>query len=177
MGEGEHMRNLVLIGMPGAGKSTIGVLLAKALRMQFLDTDIAIQERERATLKEIIDSEGIEAFLACEQEVVCSLTLQGHVLATGGSVVYSKKAMTHLKHNGFLIFLKLDYREIERRVRNIRGRGVVLRPGQTLHDLYEEREPLYEQNADHILDCNSMDMESTVDTITKRVWHEKRHGR
>ena len=168
------MRNLVLIGMPGAGKSTIGVLLAKALRMQFLDTDIAIQEREKSTLKEIIDSSGIQGFLACEEDVVCSLTVKGHVLATGGSVVYSKKAMRHLKDNGFLIFLKLDFSEIERRVRNIRGRGVVLRPGQTLHDLYEEREPLYEQYADHVLDCNGMDMESTVETIKEKIWLDGR---
>ena len=168
------MKNLVLIGMPGAGKSTIGVLLAKALRMQFLDTDIAIQERKKSTLKEIIDSSGIQAFLDCEEEVVCSLRVKGYVLATGGSVVYSKKAMIHLKDSGFLLFLKLDFNEIERRVRNIRGRGVVLRPGQTLHDLYEEREPLYEQYADHVLDCNGMDMESTVETIKEKIWLDGR---
>jgi shikimate kinase len=170
-GQGEHMRNLVLIGMPGAGKSTIGVLLAKALRMQFLDIDIVIQERKGATLEKIIESEGIQAFLACEEEVVCSLSVQGHVLATGGSVVYSNRAMTHLGDNGFITFLKLDYREIERRVHNIRGRGVVLKPGQTLYDLYEEREPLYERYADHILDCNGMDMETTVQTIKEGIWH------
>ena len=170
MREKKNNRNLVLIGMPGAGKSTLGVLLAKALRMQFLDTDIAIQEQERATLKEIIDTSGIQAFLACEEKVICSLSMQGFVLATGGSVVYSTRAMMHLKQNGFLIFLKLDFREIKRRVRNIRGRGVVLRPGQTLHDLYEEREPLYEKYADHILDCNGMDMESIVESITESIW-------
>jgi shikimate kinase len=171
MRDGRNMRNLVLIGMPGAGKSTIGVLLAKALRMQFLDTDIAIQEREKATLKHIIDSSGIEAFLACEEDVVCSLTVQNHVLATGGSVVYSPRAMGHLKKGGFLIFLKLDFSEIERRVQNIRGRGVVLRPGQTLYDLFEEREPLYGYYADHILDCNGMDMETTVETIKEKIWN------
>jgi shikimate kinase len=164
------MTNLILIGMPGAGKSTIGVLLAKALRMQFLDTDLLIQEVEKATLQEIIERSGIEAFLSREEEVVTGLQLQRHVLATGGSVVYSKKAMLHLTRNGFVIFIKLDFGEIERRVRNIRGRGVVLWPGQTLYDLYEEREPLYEQYADHILDCNGKDMEAIVETVTKRVW-------
>ena len=143
-----QQKNIVLIGMPGAGKSTLGVLLAKLLVRDYLDLDLVIQRRELLSLQEIIDARGLEAFRAIEEQAVLSLGETGYVIATGGSVVYSEPAMRHLRDHGIIVYLKVALNELERRLTNLASRGVVMAPGQTLDGLYHEREPLYERYAD-----------------------------
>jgi shikimate kinase len=159
------MRNLVLIGMPSAGKSTLGVLLAKTLCMPFTDTDLVIQEKENKLLQNIINEFGNEHFLKVEEAAILDCNFSNHVMATGGSVVYSNAAMEHLKKDGIVVYLKLDYEEIERRLNNITTRGVAIAEGQTLEDLYNQRVPLYEKYADITLDCNDKSMEETVEDL------------
>lgn len=142
------MKNVVFIGMPGAGKSTLGVLTAKTLGKCFIDTDILIQQKEGRLLQEIIDQEGTRRFLDIEQKYICETTFENCVIATGGSVVYSQKAMKALKDTGTIVYLKISYREMGRRINNITTRGIVLGKDQTLHELYLKRTPLYEQYAD-----------------------------
>ena len=162
-------KNIVLIGMPGAGKSTIGVVLAKVLGYQFIDTDLLIQKREKRLLKDIIREDGLEGFIQIENEVNASLTTTQSVIATGGSVIYGKEAMKHLRDIGTVVYLKLTYRTISKRLGNIRQRGVVLREGQDLAGLYEERCPLYEKYADIVVDCENMDMESVMEMIIQKM--------
>ncbi|NBH72247.1 shikimate kinase [Clostridiaceae bacterium] len=139
--------NITLIGMPASGKSTIGVLLAKRLGYSFVDVDIVIQEKTGRLLKEIIAKEGIEGFLQIENQVNRGLDVSRSVIAPGGSVVYGREAMEHLRQISQVVYLKLSYDELEQRLGDLADRGVVLRPGMTLRDLYEERVPLYEQYA------------------------------
>lgn len=148
------MKNIVIIGMPGAGKSTMGVILAKTLGRHFIDTDIVAQETTGRLLQEIIDEEGIAAFLRTEEQTI--LSLHGHhaVIATGGSVVFSEKAMKHLKKEGVVVYLKISFEEMVSRLRNITTRGIVLAAGQSLHDMYTRRVPLYEKYADITVDCS-----------------------
>ena len=134
-------RNIVLVGMPGAGKSTLGVLLAKALGMDFADTDIAIQQHDGRLLQAIIDREGIDEFLEIEEKIVTGLRLENSVIATGGSVIYSDQAMQVLKQRAQIMYLHVSYEEIERRLLNIASRGVVIQEGKSLKDVYEERVP------------------------------------
>lgn len=162
-------QNIILIGMAGAGKSTLGVLLAKALGMDFIDSDIIIQQRQNRLLQEIIDEDGIDAFLNTEEEIVSSLDYQNTIIATGGSVVYSDKAMTALKKNAMVIYLSLPFEEIQKRVTNIETRGIVLKKGNSLRDAFEERLPLYKKYADIILDCANRDIESCVTQMVKTV--------
>lgn len=159
------MRNIVLIGMPGVGKSTIGVILAKEIGYQFMDTDLLIQEKEQRRLKDIIASEGVEGFLFVENQVTLSIDVQGCVIATGGSLVYSHEAMTHLRESGIVIYLKLPYEELKLRLTNLKGRGVVLKPGQTLRDIFNERSMLYETYADYIVDESNLNIEETLQII------------
>jgi shikimate kinase len=159
------MRNIVLIGMPSAGKSTLGVLLAKTLCMPFTDTDLVIQEKENKLLQNIINEFGNEHFLKVEEAAILDCNFSNHVMATGGSVVYSNASMEHLKKDGIVVYLKIDYEEIERRLNNITTRGVAIAEGQTLKDLYNERVPLYEKYADITLDCNCKGMEDTVEAL------------
>lgn len=158
-------RNMVLIGMPGAGKSTIGVLLAKALGMSFVDTDLLIQEREGRLLQSIIDQDGVAAFLQIEANVVLGLNRENSVIATGGSVIYSEPAVTHLKVNGRLVYLQLTLAEIEQRIQNMASRGIALGKGQQLSDLFAERVVLYEKHADRIVDCSGLSIEESVQKI------------
>ena len=144
--------NITLIGMPSSGKSTIGVLLAKRLGYSFVDVDILIQEREGRLLKEIIAQAGLKGFLQVEEQVNASLAAKRSIIAPGGSVIYCEKAMRHLKEISEVVYLKMSYEELERRVGNVVDRGVALKPGFTLRDLYDERVPLYERYADIIVD-------------------------
>jgi shikimate kinase len=164
-----HHNNIILIGMPGAGKSTVGVILAKSLGMQFIDTDILIQERTGRMLQEILDGEGPDAFKRIEEETVLSLHPHHAVIATGGSVVCSEAAMTHLKSGGLVVYLKISYAEMETRLRNITTRGILLLPGQSLREMYDERVPLYEKYADITVACSGEDLESVVRRVIEAL--------
>lgn len=159
--------NIVLIGMPGVGKSTIGVVLAKMLGYDFIDADLVIQEKEKKLLREIIAEVGAEGFIEVENHVNSSIEAEHAIIATGGSVVYGAEAMAHLKEIGTVLYLKLPYEELQKRLRDIKGRGVVLKDGQTLKDLYEERVPLYEKYADLTVDEERCSIEQTIDKILK----------
>ncbi len=161
--------NIVLIGMPGVGKSTLGVVLAKELGFQFVDADLLIQERENRLLKEIIAEDGVEGFLKIENDVNASIRAEKTVIATGGSVIYGSDAMEHLKEIGTVVYLKLDYETLDSRLGNLKGRGVVLKDGQTLKDLYDERIPLYEKYADVIVDEGGLDLEQTLSQVLKQL--------
>lgn len=166
-GAGNAMQkdNIILIGMPGVGKSTIGVILAKVLGYQFLDTDLLIQKAKGKLLREIIAEVGTEGFIEIENQINSRIEAERSVIATGGSVVYGREAMEHLKELGTIIYLKLPYEELKKRLRDIKGRGVVLKDGQTLADLYRERVPFYEKYADIIVDEAQKDIEATVEEI------------
>lgn len=161
----DRKENIVLIGMPGSGKSTVGVILAKVLGYTFVDSDLLIQKEENRLLKDIIAKEGQEGFLKVENRVNKSIDTEKSVIATGGSVVYCQEAMEHLKKIGTVLYLQLDYHILNRRLSNLIGRGVVLKEGQTLKDLYEERVPLYEKYADYIIDEQNTDAEGTLQKI------------
>ncbi|MZQ86497.1 AAA family ATPase [Paenibacillus sp. 5J-6] len=154
--------NIVLIGMSGAGKSTLGVLLAKALGMDFVDTDIVIQQHQGRLLQDIIDHEGIEKFLKIEERIVSALQVNNSIISTGGSVIYSEKAMDMLRQNSQIIYLHVPYEEIKRRLINITTRGIVIRKGNRLRDVYEERVPLYEKYSTLTIDCFNKDIEQCI---------------
>ena len=151
--------NIILIGMPGVGKSSVGVVLAKVMGYRFLDSDLVIQEQEGKLLCEIMEEKGIEGFMEVENRVNASIECERCVVATGGSAVYGKEAMEHLKTIGKIVYLKSDFETIKGRLGDLHTRGVVLREGQTLLDLYNERVPLYEKYADITVDesgCGSV---------------------
>ena len=153
-------KNIILIGMPGVGKSTVGVVLAKVMGYQFIDADLVIQEKEGKLLREIIAEVGPEGFLKVENRINSGIEAEHAIIATGGSVVYGAEAMEHLGRIGTVVYLKLPYRELERRLSDIK-----VRDGQTLHDLYEERVPLYEKYADVIVDEHHLNVEQTIEKI------------
>lgn len=157
--------NIALIGMPWSGKSTIGVLLAKALQWNFIDTDLLIQSDTGKSLQQIIDEQGVDKFQQIEEQYVLSIQPEKCVIAPGGSVVYSHKAMEHLKKLGTIIYLQYPFEEINRRAKSVDERGLVRTKGQTLLDLYEERTPLYEQWAEIIIKCNQQSHEHVVENI------------
>lgn len=159
------MENIVLIGMPGVGKSTVGVVLAKVLGYQFIDADLLIQKKMNMVLSEIIKREGTDGFMKIENDVNASIEADRTVIATGGSVVYCEEAMEHLKSIGTVIYLKLSLESLSKRLGNLVGRGVVLKKGQTLEHLYEERTPLYEKYADLTIDEENQELEDTLQTI------------
>ena len=148
--------NIVLIGMPGCGKSTVGVVLAKVLGYNFLDSDLVIQAREGKKLHQIIEERGQDGFRQVENEVNASLDCRHTVIATGGSVIYGPEAMAHLRKIGTVVYLKLSCNEIAHRLGDLHKRGVTLQEGQTLQDLYDERIPLYEQYAHWTIECEGM---------------------
>ena len=165
--------NMILIGMPGSGKSTVGVILAKVLGYGFIDSDLVIQEKEGRLLPEIMEEEGIDGFIQIENRVNSSLAAKHSVIATGGSVVYGREAMEHLGRIGKIIYLKLPYEELTTRLGNLKCQGVVHRDGQTLKELYEERVPLYEKYADFTVDENGLGVEETLEQIVKLLGEEE----
>ncbi len=163
------MKNIILIGMPSAGKSTVGVILAKHRGMSFVDTDVLIQSRQGRLLQEILNSEGTDAFLKIEETEIQCLNCSDTVIATGGSVVYSEKAMEHLKKTGIVIYLYVDMETVNKRLKNLKTRGVVLSPGESLEDIYRKRQPLYEKYADIIINCSEASIDSTVEMIHEKL--------
>lgn len=157
--------NIVLIGMPGSGKSTCGVVAAKMLLKNFFDTDLLIQNLEGASLQSIIDDKGNNYFESAEENAVLSLDINGTVIATGGSVIYSERAMEHLKRLGKVIYLHLDYDQMLARISNLSTRGVLIKNGETLKDMYNERLPLYEKWADVTIECGNNTVEQTAKLI------------
>lgn len=169
------MDNVTLIGMPGSGKSTVGVLLAKLLGYRFLDVDLLIQEREGALLQEILDERGTQSFLDAEEEAVRSLDCRRTVIAPGGSAVCREGAALHLKGLGPMVYLQVPLEELKRRVRNLSTRGVVMEPGQTLDDVMAFREPLYRKYADLAVPCppgqELAETAANIANIIKEVFH------
>lgn len=161
--------NIVLIGMPGVGKSTVGVILAKVMGFQFLDADLLIQKQEGKLLKEIIAEVGTDGFIAVENRVNASIDCTDTIVATGGSVVYGQEAMEHLKQIGTVVYLKVPFSVLEKRLSDIKGRGVVLKDGQTLYDLYMERTPLYEKYADICISEEGLGVEQTVEVLVEKL--------
>lgn len=166
--------NITLIGMPASGKSTVGVLLAKRLGYSFVDVDIVIQEKEGKLLKEIIAECGDDGFLEVENKVNKELQVNHSVIAPGGSVIYGKEAMEHLKKISIVVYLKLSLSDVTERLGNLVDRGVVLKDGMTLKELYEERVPYYESYADITIDETGLDAGKIVDEL--RSIMEERFG-
>lgn len=164
--------NIVLIGMPGVGKSTVGVILAKVLGYQFLDADLVIQAREGKLLRQIIEEVGTEGFIEVENRVNASLECSRTIIATGGSVVYGEQAMNHLKEIGTVVYLQVPFATIDKRLSDIKGRGVVLKDGQTLYDLYEERTLLYEKYADISVSEEGLNVEETVERLIEKLQNQ-----
>lgn len=157
--------NVILTGMPGAGKSTVGVVLAKKLGYRFLDSDLVIQEQTGKLLYQLIEELGEAGFLALENRINAGIQVSHSVIATGGSAVYGKEAMEHFREIGEIVYLKLSYEELEDRLGDLHERGVVLKPGFTLKDLYDERVPLYEKYADITLDCSEKSIRQVMEEI------------
>lgn len=161
--------NVILIGMPGAGKSTVGVVLAKKLGYDFLDSDLLIQKKLGKKLSELIREKGTEGFNVLEDAVNSAIDVDRHIIATGGSAVYGEHAMAHFKEIGLVIYLRLSFGAVQKRLGNLEDRGVSLRADQTLFSLYEERIPLYERYADVIIDCEHLELREVVDRIYREL--------
>lgn len=159
------MNNIIFIGMPASGKSTIGVVVAKRLGYEFVDTDLLIQKQEKRLLHQIIAEEGLEGFLAIEDRVNAEVEVRKAVIAPGGSVVYCKNAMQHYKEIGTVVYLQASYETIAARIGDVKKRGVALKEGQTLRDLYEERRILFEQYADMIICEDGLTLEETIGKV------------
>ena len=171
------MDNIILIGMPGSGKSTVGVVLAKALGLRFLDVDLLIQEREGALLQQLIDSQGVERFLDLERDAILSLGRQdacrGTVVAPGGSCVCREESIAHMRQLGTVVYLKLSLEDVTKRIRNLSSRGIALSPGQTLADVYQYRAPLYERCAHITVPAGGQSLAETVEAV-KEAYHNRR---
>ena len=160
--------NIVLIGMPGSGKSTVGVLVAKALGMSFVDTDLELMRRTDRKLQEMLDEDGLESFLDEEETTILALDVSHTVIATGGSVVLEPEAVKCLQENGILVFLDVSMEELKKRITNIKSRGIAFAKGQELMDIYEERVPLYRKYADVVVDKEG-DLENTVESVLREI--------
>jgi len=163
------MKNIILIGMPAVGKSTVGVVAAKRIGYQFIDTDLLIQEKENRLLKEIIADEGIDGFLKIEDRINSSINAEKAVISPGGSIIYCQNAMEHFGKIGTIVYLQASFETISNRLNNAKGRGVVLKDGQTLKDLYDERTVLFEKYADKIVCQDGLELEQSVETVLEVV--------
>ncbi len=161
--------NITLIGMPGSGKSTVGVILAKFLSFGFIDTDILIQINQQKKLQEIINEKGPLAFRRIEEAEVLKLNIRDHIIATGGSVVYGRRAMSHLKHISLIVCLNVSLAELNRRIDNFETRGIAREKDQTFSDVFIERQQLYEKYADMIVDCDHIHQEKVARLISSQV--------
>jgi len=164
--------NIVLVGMPGAGKSTVGIILAKLAARNFVDTDVLIQIREQCTLQDIVDSEGHMSLRATEERAILDLHCERHVIATGGSAAYSPAAMEHLRSNGIVVFLDVPFKMVEMRISNLATRGIARRADQTLRDLFDERHPLYVKYADVHIECGALAQEPLAELLCRRLGRE-----
>lgn len=164
-------KNVVLIGMPGAGKSTVGVVLAKKLGYRFVDSDLVIQEKCDKLLHELIEEHGVEGFWEIENQINGELQVEKAVIATGGSAIYGKTAMEHLSQIGLVVYLELSLSDIADRLGDLKERGVTLKEGQTLQGLYEERIPLYEKYAQLTISCEGKNIRQIVEEIAKVYRH------
>jgi len=165
----DNMNNIILIGMPGSGKSTIGVVLAKVLGYDFIDSDLLIQKATNRLLWQIMDEDGIDGFNKVEEEVNSSIEATNSVIATGGSAVYGEKAMKHLGDIGTIIYLDVSYQTLKNRLGDLKKRGVVLKPNQTLKDLYIERLTLYKKYAHITINADHMNIPQTIDSIVNAL--------
>lgn len=163
------MNNIILIGMPGAGKSTVGVILAKVLGYKFIDSDLLIQEQEQSLLKDIIKKKGLEGFIGIENQVNSDIEEEETVIATGGSVIYGKEAMAHLNNTGTIVYIQLSLDILKDRLGNMKQRGVALKKGQDLKKLYDERTPLYEKHSDIIVNSDGKSTEELLDIIIEKL--------
>lgn len=169
MNQRKEKSNIVLIGMPASGKSTIGVVLAKITGKDFADTDITIQHVEGRPLQQIIDEDGNDYFKKVEEEILAGFDAENCVIATGGSAAYYDRAMENLKKNGIVVYLKVSLSGIQSRLNNLETRGVTLKPGQTIADLYEERIPFYEKHCDLAVEAEGRDIWETAKIIAEKI--------
>ena len=161
--------NVTLIGMPGAGKSTTGIILAKYLSFGFLDTDVLIQVNRKKSLQEIIDESGYMTLRKIEEEEILRINVENHVISTGGSAVYSSKAMSHLRDISTIVFLAVDFETILHRILNFNTRGIAKAENQTFRDLFDERQVLYEKHAEWTIDCSNITQEETAEIISTKI--------
>ena len=166
------MKNIILVGMPGSGKSTLGILLAKKIHYGYIDSDSVIVAKEGKLLPKLIEELGNEGFLELEAQVNASITARNCVIATGGSAIYRGDAIEKMRENGIVVYLKISYEAVEKRLGDLKKRGVVLKEGFTLKDLYNERAPLYEQHADYIVELNETSVEDSAEKIRKAILGE-----
>lgn len=159
--------NIALIGMPGSGKSTVGVLLAKVTGKDFVDTDLLIQRHTGHTLQTIVDGEGYQALRHVEEEVLCALDVENHVIATGGSVVYSEAGMARLRESSLVVFLNVSLETVRARIGDFSLRGISKRPDQTLEELFDERHALYRRHADVTIECDGLTQDDVCDRIVR----------
>lgn len=171
--EAANKTNIVLIGMPGSGKSTVGIILAKLTGMDFIDTDVLIQLSQNRSLQDIIDSQGHLALRKIEEDSLLNLHCRNSVVATGGSAAYGAKGMLHLKNSGIVVFLNAAPMALESRIRNFETRGLAKRADQTFSDLFEERFPLYKKYADIAIECSNMTQEEACETIIEKLHRRK----
>ena len=163
------MKNIILVGMPGSGKSTLGIILSKKIGYGYIDSDSVIVAREGKLLPELIEELGNDGFLDVEAKVNGSICASRCVISTGGSAIYRSDAIEKMKKNGVVVYLKISYEEVERRLGDLKTRGVVLKDGFTLRDLYEERAPLYEAQADYIVELDNAPVETNAEKIREAI--------